>query len=827
MFFRSFFIAVQLFSSSIIAFMIIGCGEIQQQAMQLDTIKSDVETEIADITIKINDIKSNIHNIRDNSEKDALEEDASLDKIKSKINDIKNNIDGINDRLDELDIVIENIIASNQNISSNTSDNIISNNEDSDNILHEDVQAVDVSDIEDVVEQMESDVEDTEETFDIVCQNMFEGHPYFTSGKKLIAGDKRVFYVDPGYNNSNIIFSVLNDNSFEIVFFDATICSYFVYDEYDNRITKTKYYNQTNGETEYIFHTTIFSTNVYLKFIKLPDFSYQLISSGRSYSDLDIVVEPGEYFTYLQFSDGSTFTLVVDENNIAAMHIYNPSENVIKRHIFTDDISGPATDEITYSMKIKLIQDQGYRITHMDPEPIIQNIINKPDTSIDEIPIITIETESTEDDTSDDTSDENNNSDDSNDNIIVRPNETYTYMQFSNGDTVKLVVDQRNQPEIHVFSSSDNEITKYRFISDENGSTSKGRLPNGRVYTMQIKTFGGRGWEIIYTYPRSIIEEIVDMTPEQPINIPDNMQNGISMNTGYYVKVTYFKPTDIRDVDSSIDFVRTAMLRVREFYKNQMNQHGYGDKTFEFEMVNDQINVNLVEAKHPTTYYYNDAQNLMFQEIDSSSFDPNIINVIVIGGVNFLERAPGGFVYGTGISNRNRHFGGQSVLPEKPFRTTLYSLTIHEIGHAFGLPHTKGDSALNPRKLTSSLLDYETRFLNKNYFFNNPSNLRNDLSLTDLYYTLRVNSINGNINQDDKIDLTINLRSSNGIYQIIVVDINFDRDNVVGYKAIEDPTQGDDITIKMNIDNLGTPDIKVILMDVEGIHVFSHRRLSL
>ncbi len=286
-------------------------------------------------------------------------------------------------------------------------------------------------------------------------------------------------------------------------------------------------------------------------------------------------------------------------------------------------------------------------------------------------------------------------------------------------------------------------------------------------------------------------------------------------NEGYYVKVIYFKPTDISD--SRTEDIRKTVIEVQDFYGKELERYGYGYKTFKLEIVHNDVNINIIEAEHETEFYLDDARNLMFDEIGVSGYDSgNIIHVIVIGGVRRIEKRHGGSVYGSGKSFRNKYFGGLCIVAENS-PIGLFNLLIHEIGHTLGLYHTLLiDHAMHHRELKPVLMEYEVRWLDKHYFFNNLEKVHADLSIIDLHRILNLKLLEYTINDDGSADLEFNIKSKNGLHQILVVDYDSRFSNVVGYKYID----GNDINIKMNTDPLTTKAIRCILMDRTGIYSY-------
>ena len=429
--------------------LLFGCGEIQQHVVQLDTIKSDIDdaqTEVADIATEINDVKSDIYDIKQDIKDDPLDDiQNDIDSINDSINSINERIQNIADNIaiyineqvmtppfddsnndqsvdpvsDPVTNPIENTGSETQQvpeqIEQSETQQVPEQIEQSETQqVPEQIEQSETQQVPEQIEQIESTLDETEKTFDVVCQNLFEGYSYFTSGETITLNDKRIFYKDSSRNNSNAIISILDNGGFVITYFDGTTCNEFNYQLGDLPIQQK---NDGNNQTKYIFSAIFFGNLVYLEFVSISEGTYKIITADK------------------------------------------PSQ-----------------------------------------------------------------TEQSDNDASRSDND-NSNSDATNGNIIVRPNESFTYMQFSNGDTVKLVVDERNQPKIHVFFSLINETFELDFMSDTTGLTAQGASPDGSFYTIQIDNKSGKGWEITYMNPQPIKQEIVNRDENTNENNDVNQDN--------------------------------------------------------------------------------------------------------------------------------------------------------------------------------------------------------------------------------------------------------------------------------------------------------------
>ena len=84
------------------------------------------------------------------------------------------------------------------------------------------------------------------------------------------------------------------------------------------------------------------------------------------------------------------------------------------------------------------------------------------------------------------------------------------------------------------------------------------------------------------------------------------------------VRVVYFTPNN-RTVQWTIPTaLDTQMKAVRQFYADQMDAHGYGNKTFELETnTAGTVVVHHVSGSHNDVYYHTDTLNKVHTEINT------------------------------------------------------------------------------------------------------------------------------------------------------------------------------------------------------------------
>ena len=151
------------------------------------------------------------------------------------------------------------------------------------------------------------------------------------------------------------------------------------------------------------------------------------------------------------------------------------------------------------------------------------------------------------------------------------------------------------------------------------------------------------------------------------------------------VRMIYFLPNDRPFRQEVVDSMKVAIRRVQAFYAEQMQAHGYGNRTFRIETdAQGEPMVHRVDGRHPESYYratYGWVDELW----EVFDLDANIYHMIMDGDSSI----------GGGI--RARKTGGYAWLNEFYIWSSIQGgytwVAAHEIGHAFGLQHDFRDDA--------------------------------------------------------------------------------------------------------------------------------------
>ena len=148
------------------------------------------------------------------------------------------------------------------------------------------------------------------------------------------------------------------------------------------------------------------------------------------------------------------------------------------------------------------------------------------------------------------------------------------------------------------------------------------------------------------------------------------------------VRLIYFLPSDRSpqpDIDEKFD---KLIKEAQQIFAGQMDHYGFGRKTFRFETeATGRAVVHHVKGKFNDEYYQSQAGKV-WEEIDEH-FD--ISTNIYLAALDTSTKALDGFACGYGGPYGTS--GGTVLIPVSGWCFEEIDVTVHELGHAFGLQH--------------------------------------------------------------------------------------------------------------------------------------------
>ena len=192
------------------------------------------------------------------------------------------------------------------------------------------------------------------------------------------------------------------------------------------------------------------------------------------------------------------------------------------------------------------------------------------------------------------------------------------------------------------------------------------------------------------------------------------------------VRIIYFLPRNRlrqRNINTKLD----ALIRdVQQFYAEQMQNRGFGRKTFTFETdTTGKVVVHHLNGRFTDQYYHTETINKVMEEVNEQ-FDTskNIYLTVVDVSSEVIEGENtcgigGGSWEGIESGTQRRDFGGQAIIPASGICFNI-NVTAHELGHTFGLEHDfRSDTHLMSYGAISNQLSHcGAKWLDAHRYFN-------------------------------------------------------------------------------------------------------------
>ena len=151
------------------------------------------------------------------------------------------------------------------------------------------------------------------------------------------------------------------------------------------------------------------------------------------------------------------------------------------------------------------------------------------------------------------------------------------------------------------------------------------------------------------------------------------------------VRMVYFIPNDRPFRADVVQRMKDEIRAIQSFFADQMEAHGYGNRTFNVETdAQDEPVVHVVNGEHPDSRYIGARNNAeaVFPEIGAAFSLSRNVYLIVID--NSTYRLSGEI---EGLGRRYNKDGGSALVTDE----FHWAKAAHELGHAFGLEHNFHD----------------------------------------------------------------------------------------------------------------------------------------
>ncbi len=290
----------------------------------------------------------------------------------------------------------------------------------------------------------------------------------------------------------------------------------------------------------------------------------------------------------------------------------------------------------------------------------------------------------------------------------------------------------------------------------------------------------------------------------------------------YYVRTIYFHPSDIPPHANSISTLRSLVDSTKQFFADEMANHGFGSKTFTTETdTSGNTLVHTVTGKSTNTEYAAGTGDIT-QEV-GEMFDLSL-NVVYLIWTDIDYGAPPNNDYSTlsvgGWGSGNSFSGSAQVSGARVHIANeishVYDRTLvgiaHELGHTFGLPHDFRDdyyimSYGNP--INKDQLSFcSAKWLDASRYFNSSQTSSDPFSATISMSTLTL------VSAPNTIRFSFQVTDSDGLHQAVLLSEFTDGGGVVDCKSLS----GDSATIEFDTTEIGTANtyVALLVMDVQG-----------
>lgn len=206
------------------------------------------------------------------------------------------------------------------------------------------------------------------------------------------------------------------------------------------------------------------------------------------------------------------------------------------------------------------------------------------------------------------------------------------------------------------------------------------------------------------------------------------------------VRLIYFRPNDLRPLQGIETKLNRLIKDTRQFFASEMQQHGFGRKTFTFETdQNGQPLIHWVDGQFADTYYHTQTDDKVLDEIREQfdlSQDIHLIFTDITS--EFLDEEG---TCGLGWSPAFEEwweFSGERWVIVPAFGECLtqgraLSLVAHELGHAFGLEHNFRSDAyiMSYGNTPDQLAECSAGWLDASKFFATRSVFSDELTTID------------------------------------------------------------------------------------------------
>ena len=252
----------------------------------------------------------------------------------------------------------------------------------------------------------------------------------------------------------------------------------------------------------------------------------------------------------------------------------------------------------------------------------------------------------------------------------------------------------------------------------------------------------------------------------------------------FTVRTIYFIPADKQAKNNDISKI---MLDVQRVYQDEMDKHGFGEKTFKLEInAAGNVIVHKINAANNAAHYAADTINNTYRDLPLQFKQKHYAYIIIIAGMQSVQHGKYG---GIAAVTTSGDVGFAFIAEDAPKNIT--DIIEHEAGHTFGLIHNfiqDGKSyIMGPGN--DVFHEQEARWLSKSHYLN-------DHHIVNNAPTIKTHPLENA--PGFRVKIKYDITDADGLHQIQVKRV-IDR-RLLDWKYLDGNTQT--IIIEMNRDKL-------------------------
>ena len=242
-------------------------------------------------------------------------------------------------------------------------------------------------------------------------------------------------------------------------------------------------------------------------------------------------------------------------------------------------------------------------------------------------------------------------------------------------------------------------------------------------------------------------------------------KQALNLNVGEprTVRMIYFLPNDRPFQQEVVDSMKVTIRQIQTFYAEQIQAHGYGNKTFRFETdAQGEPMVHRVDGQYPTDRY-SSIGSMKIEITQKFDLSANIYLWVIDNGrnsVGFFGSPVGGV---TNISRSGSRITSSIALVPSEFH---WVTVAHELGHTFQLRHDFNDGAylMSYGPGQDRLSAFSAGFLAVHPYFNP------DIEMIETQpSTIELISPPGYLGGSKSVPVQLKISDSDGLHQVFLI----------------------------------------------------------